>query len=359
MQTIMVIFFVALAVTAVSTPAVRHFALRVGFLDMPAARKSQKAPVPLLGGLAILIGAVVALGVSLPSFSLTPRMMGVLFAMLIVAGVGVMDDRRNLSASAKIGGQLLAVTVLIVFEVRVNLPLPEAVNYLISYLWVICVANAINFLDNMDGLCAGVSAVAAAFLVLISAMHGQVLVAALAASVFGACLGFLPYNFKPAEIYMGDAGSLFLGFLLAVLGILLRFPENINIVTWMVPVLVLGLPILDLGLVTASRMIRRVNPFTTAGQDHISHRLVILGLSDREAVLVLYIVAGAFGMLGVFVTQADIVEGAVIGFAAVVVATAAVFWLERTTGKRVSGLDQSDVNGKPIQNYDAGRTNIR
>jgi UDP-GlcNAc:undecaprenyl-phosphate/decaprenyl-phosphate GlcNAc-1-phosphate transferase len=341
MQTVVMIFFVALAVTAVSTPALRRFALRIGFLDMPEERKSHRSPVPLLGGVAILAGAVAALLISLPTLTISSRVIGVSLAVLIMAGTGIFDDRRDLSAWAKIGGQLLAVTVLIVFEVRVNLPLPEAVNYLISYLWVICVANAINFLDNMDGLCAGVSAVAAAFLVLISAMHGQVLVAALAASVFGACLGFLPYNFKPAEIYMGDAGSLFLGFLLAVLGILLRFPENINIVTWMVPVLVLGLPILDLGLVTASRMIRRVNPFTTAGQDHISHRLVILGLSDREAVLVLYIVAGAFGMLGVFVTQADIVEGAAIGFAAVVVATAAVFWLERTTGKRVSGLDPS------------------
>jgi UDP-GlcNAc:undecaprenyl-phosphate GlcNAc-1-phosphate transferase len=180
----------------------------------------------------------------------------------------------------------------------------------------------------MDGLTAGISAVCSAFILLNAAQNDQYLVAGLSAGLLGACLGFLRYNFNPATIFMGDAGALFLGFLLAVLGIQLRFPQNVAIVTWMVPIFILGLPILDTTLVVISRLRRGVSPWT-AGKDHISHRLVGLGFSHREAVLVLYLVAGMFGMLGLFVAEANILEAYTIGVTTALLALFAIWRLER------------------------------
>jgi UDP-GlcNAc:undecaprenyl-phosphate GlcNAc-1-phosphate transferase len=326
---IIVIFLTALAVTAVSTPRVRQIALWLGFLDAPETRKLHAAPVPLLGGVAIFGGAIIAFLLFVIEFSLTYRVTGVLIAVTGMALVGLIDDRHGVPAWAKLGAQCVAVLILVYFDVRVSLNLPEVLNYSITLVWVLAISNATNFLDNMDGLCAGVSAVAAAFIVLIAAISGQGLVAALGAAILGACLGFLRYNFKPAIIFMGDAGSLFIGFLLAVLGLLLRFPENVSFVTWMVPIFILGLPLFDITLVVISRVRRRVNPFTTAGKDHISHRLVELGLSEREAVLVLYLAAGTFGMVAMFITQADVLEGYLIGATAALLGLYAIWWFER------------------------------
>ena len=145
---------------------------------------------------------------------------------------------------------------------------------------MIGITNAVNFLDNMDGLSGGVTAIAAAWFLLLSITNGQILVAPFAAALMGASLGFLVYNFNPARIFMGDAGSLFLGFMLAAVGLKLRFPGQPDAMTWMIPVLVLGIPVLDMTLVTISRLRRGVNPWTTAGKDHLSHRLVQLGLNS-------------------------------------------------------------------------------
>jgi UDP-GlcNAc:undecaprenyl-phosphate GlcNAc-1-phosphate transferase len=169
--------------------------------------------------------------------------------------------------------------------------------------------------------------VSAAFILLFGLLNGQFLVSALAAALLGACLGFLRYNFQPAQIYMGDTGSLFLGFLLAVLGIQLRFPDNSAFVTWMVPVLVLGLAIFDMSLVIISRLRRGISP-NTPGNDHTSHRLVDRGLTQREAVMALYLSTGALGMIAVYVTQSTIVEGYVIGGLVALLALYAIWRLD-------------------------------
>jgi UDP-GlcNAc:undecaprenyl-phosphate GlcNAc-1-phosphate transferase len=181
----------------------------------------------------------------------------------------------------------------------------------------------------MDGLSGGVSATAAAFFLLLAAMGGQYLVGALAAALLGACIGFLVYNVNPASIFMGDAGSLMIGFLLAAVGIKLRFPNNVTFVTWMIPVLVLGLPIFDTTLVFVSRLRRGLNPLTTPGKDHVSHRLVRLGHTQREAVLMLYLAGCGLGVLAMYLTQASIIEGYVVGGAVFVAALALLWRLEQ------------------------------
>ncbi len=320
------IFLIALVVTGFSTPWVRKFALWFGFVDAPAARKLHSTPMPLLGGVAIILGALLA--VLIFSRQLPRSVMAVMLASGMVALVGLWDDRRGLPAWAKLGGQIAGFAILTLFDIRVQLPLPEWLNYAITLVWLIGISNAVNFLDNMDGLSVGVSSVAAAFILLMGLQNDQFLVSALAAAVLGACLGFLRYNFKPAQIFMGDVGALFLGFLLAILGLQLRFPANKNIVTWMVPVFILGMPIFDTTLVTISRLRRGVSP-NTAGKDHTSHRLVAMGFSQREAVLILYLMAGAFGLIALFVTEATVAEGYGIAVVVTAVALYAVWRLEK------------------------------
>jgi len=180
-------------------------------------------------------------------------------------------------------------------------------------------------------------ATAAAYFLLMAVMSGQYLVGALAAALLGGCLGFLIYNFNPASIFMGDTGSLFLGFLLSALAIKMRFPDNRTIVTWMVPVMVLGVPILDTSLVFVSRLRRGKNPLTTPGRDHLSHRLVGMGFTQKEAVLLLYVAAEAFGLLAVALTLANVREGYVIGLAVFLICVCVVYWLEKRTDSQTTG----------------------
>ncbi len=320
-------FFIALAITLAGLPWVRRAALALNLVDAPSQRKAHRTPMPLLGGVGILLGAILAVLVIYRGEP-EPTVLGVLLATTVVALTGLIDDYRPLPAWAKLAGQLAGFLILAAFGVRVRLPLPPVVNYAITLLWLLGITNAINFLDNMDGLSAGIAAVIASFILLLALANGQFLVAALSAALLGACLGFLRYNFPPARIFMGDVGSLFLGFLLAAMGIQLRFPDNSNFVTWMVPVFLFGLPIFDMTLVVVSRLRRGLSP-NTAGRDHTSHRLVRLGFSSREAVLILYLFCGVLGMMALYITQASIVEGYLVGGIAAALALAALVWLER------------------------------
>ncbi len=334
MSVFLAIFAISLAITGFSTPYIRRLAIAIGFVDAPAGRKLHKEPMPLMGGVAIFGGAFIAFIVLffvLDLYAISNDVMGIGIAMTIMMLVGLVDDRSGgLSALTKIGGQALAIVILISFGVYARVPfLPTSLDYVATFLWIMIISNATNFLDNMDGSCAGISAVSAAFIALLAAINGQELVAGLAAAVLGACLGFLRYNFKPATIFMGDTGALFLGFILAVLSLQLRFPDNSNFVTWMVPPLLLGVQLFDLSLVTYARLKRGDNPLTTAGKDHTSHRIVGLGFTQRESVMFLYLFGGAFGLIAIFVTQATILEGYVIGGILAFLIAIAIYKLER------------------------------
>ncbi len=327
MRAFLAVFLIALTITLGSLPWVRRLAIAMGFVDIPSHRKAHRTPTPLLGGAAIFVGAILGVLI-IYGGNPQPTVIGVVLAASVVALTGLIDDYRPLPAWMKLSGQFLGFLILAYFGIRVRLPVPDLVNYAITLLWLLGITNAINFLDNMDGLSAGISAVMASFILLLALINGQFLVAALAAGLLGACLGFLRYNFPPAQIFMGDVGSLFLGFLLAVMGIQLRFPANSNFVTWMVPVFLFGLPIFDMMLVVSSRLRRGLSP-NTAGKDHISHRLVLLGFSSREAILILYLFSGALGMMALYITQATVIEAYAIALVAVILAVAAIIRLER------------------------------
>jgi UDP-GlcNAc:undecaprenyl-phosphate GlcNAc-1-phosphate transferase len=253
--------------------------------------------------------------------------------------LGIWDDRRGLHPLLKLLGQFLAASILVLTGVRIGTFSWEPLNIAVTLGWVVVITNSLNLLDNMDGLSGGIGATAALFFLLLAAMNDQYLVGALSAALVGACLGFLVYNFNPASIFMGDAGSLFLGFILAAVGIKLRFPEGIEIVTWMVPVLILGLPLFDTALVIISRLRRGFNPLTTPGKDHTSHRLVAMGYTRREAVLICYLVSAGLGVVALFITQANILEGYIVGGISALVGLAALWRLEQVDfpGKQARG----------------------
>lgn len=325
---IFLIFLSALTMSIVSTPLVRRLAIAVGIIDQPNARKVHTNPVPLLGGLAIYGGVVVTLLIWDDQFILR-ELAAILGGATIVVVCGMLDDKWGLSASLKLLGQIIACFVLIYAGIQVQLFASPWLNALITIAWVAGISNAINFLDNMDGLSAGLTAVASAFFLQLAVLNGQFLVAALSAATMGACIGFLRHNFVPTKIFMGDTGSLFLGFILAVLGIKLRFPSNSIVVTWMIPIVVLGVPIFDTSMVIVARLRRRVNPFNTPGKDHISHRFVALGSSRREAVLICYMLGVGCGITATMLSKADVQEAYALAALLIGIAVVGIWLFER------------------------------
>ena len=314
-----------------STPLVRFAALHLGILDQPSARKVHRSPVPLMGGAAIYFAFIAALAIW-SERSYVNEVVGIFVGATLVSLVGAIDDSRGLGSYLKLTLQSAAACILILSGVQVRL-LGGVPDLLLTLLWVVGITNALNLLDNMDGLSAGIATIASAYFTLLAAMSDQYLVGALAAALFGACVGFLVYNWNPARVFMGDTGSLFLGFLLAAVGIKLRFPANSASITWMIPILILALPVFDTVLVFVSRMRRGVNPLTTPGKDHVSHRLARLTGSQREAVLLCYLITGGTGLASIFLTQANLHEAIAVGLTALALASFSLWKLESMGGQ--------------------------
>ncbi len=312
-MTVYLLVFAGVLVLAMAlVPLARRMAPGLGLMDQPTARKVHLRPVPRIGGVAIFV-VVLAAAVVLGRRYNFAQFGSIIVGATGISLMGLVDDRWGLAPVVKLVGQILGALLLYATGIYVGVFHQPLLDLLTTVFWIGYITNGINLLDNMDGLAGGVSAIAAAYFALMCSFSGQYLVGALSIAVLAACLGFLFYNLNPASIFMGDSGALFLGYLLAAIGIKLRFPDNVTFVTWMVPVLVMGVPIFDTTLVFVSRLRRRLNPLTTPGKDHTSHRLVAAGLSPREAVLVLYVASFVLGMLALFVTRASVTEGYTVG----------------------------------------------
>jgi UDP-GlcNAc:undecaprenyl-phosphate GlcNAc-1-phosphate transferase len=330
MPTVLLIFFASLLFAVGVTPLARRVAFRLGIIDQPSARKVHASPVPLLGGVAIYLSFLAALLLFSDAFYVN-QVIGIILGATWVSLLGIWDDWQTLRPLVKLGGQFLGIAILIITGVQVEFLRNPALNILVTAAWMVGITNAVNFLDNMDGLSGGVAAIASGWFLVLSLMNGQILVAPFAAALLGASLGFLVYNFNPARIFMGDAGSLFLGFMLAAVGLKLRFPGQPDTVTWMIPVLVLGVPVLDMTLVTISRLRRGVNPWTTAGKDHLSHRLVAMGMSHRQAVLTIYGICLLSGALAIAVQFVSPEIAYLIFGVALLTGLTLIIFLERTS----------------------------
>lgn len=327
------------------TPLMKRVAVRTGMMDQPAPRKIHHTPMPLLGGVAIYVAAAFALLSLVAGSKVFTEAVGILGGATLLLITGLLDDRGLLHSQVKLVVAMpLAAVILVASGVRITTFSPllrilgpdaqgtilwEALNYALSILWVIAVTAAFSILDHMDGLCAGVSAIAAVFFLYFAVLGGQILVSALAVAVMGAALGFLVHNFSPARIFMGDAGAMFLGFMMAVLGLKIRPLYIKPQVSWMVPLFVLIAPIFDSALVTVSRLRRGKNPFTTPGKDHTAHRLARMGLGQKGAVLVMYALGAAGGILAVIVSRMPVPVARGLFVATVIAVMGGIFWFEK------------------------------
>jgi UDP-GlcNAc:undecaprenyl-phosphate GlcNAc-1-phosphate transferase len=285
------------------TPVMRNIALKIGAVDHPNLdRKTQKEPVPYLGGVAIAIGITVAsFGALLYSDFSTEtfgKALSVLLPAILISAMGLYDDLKGLEPWPRLVAQTIAGIAVAIYLIQ-NDTLGQAfsnqaLNYLVTIIWIVGICNSINFFDNLDGGASGTVAVISIFLFAIAFNQGQSLVSALAVVTTGATLGFLIWNKTPAKIYMGDAGALFLGIIIAVLTIRLDPEVGPQSRALAIPLLLMAVPILDTTTVVISRLSRGISPFT-GGRDHLSHRLMRKGLGRKATAYVLWAMAAAFG----------------------------------------------------------------
>ncbi|PEN14528.1 hypothetical protein CRI94_05750 [Longibacter salinarum] len=276
---------IAFATVVACTPLVIWFARTLGWVAHPREDRWHESSTALMGGIALYVGATAAVFVTAPVADVWILWCGATLMFV----TGLIDDMWQIRPAAKLAAQVLATSVLLYAGYSFGQDWAFWLSLPLTLVWVVGVTNAINLLDNMDGLSAGIAGIAAAIMVIYAAMAGSSLAITIGAPVVGAALGFLVYNFKPAKIFMGDCGSLFLGYVLAALGLIIQ-AQSVTagpVAVSLVPLAVLAVPIFDTTLVTLVRKLSG-RPISQGGRDHSSHRLVFLGLSERHAVLMLY-----------------------------------------------------------------------
>jgi UDP-GlcNAc:undecaprenyl-phosphate GlcNAc-1-phosphate transferase len=308
-------FACAFLTALTSLPLWRKWCLRMNLVDDPGERKIHEQSTPLAGGYAVLTGILLplALGAGLVKFGILKvssadavahgferrgvELAAVAAGAIAITILGWLDDKHELKALPKFAGQFLVAVLVAVACKRITLFVPNvAFSYVITVLWLLTVMNAFNFMDNMNGLCAGVGAISGFLFALIAAAGGEYLVALAGFLICGALLGFLPWNFPKAQAFLGDAGSQLVGYLLAVMAILPHFytKQNPNRLAVLSPLLVLAVPLIDLAQVVILRTLNG-KPFWIGDNTHLSHRLAGAGLSRSQAVLVLWLAAVVIG----------------------------------------------------------------
>ena len=315
-------FVVAFAFSFAATPIVYRFAFKIGAIDVPRdSRRMHKKPIPRLGGLAIIFGFIVAIC----CFGHLTRSLGAILAgAAIIAVMGVVDDCKNLDAKLKFCIQIIAALVVIIggniritvltnpniFSDNPYVVLPDWLSGVTTVLWIVFITNAVNFIDGLDGLAAGVSAIMSVSLVFIAVRVGEYSVATVGLALMGACFGFLPFNFNPAKMFMGDTGSTFLGFMLATLSIQGVF-KSYAIISFAVPLLILGLPLFDALFAMIRRIYHGQSPMT-ADRGHLHHRLIDMGFSQKQTVFILYTISGILGITAVILAESGTLRALIL-----------------------------------------------
>lgn len=311
-------FTIALIVSLATMPLVILLAKKTGAMDAPNARKVHKKPIPRIGGLGIYAGFLAAMVFVAANYKMDPEMVHETFGLVVsgslIVALGLVDDYKNLPAKVKLLGQICAAAVLVfAFDVRIdfvtnpfgeyfyldNLPIP----YLaipITMFWLVGLTNTVNLIDGLDGLAAGVASIASFTILLVALEQNFILVAVLTAALAGAAVGFLKYNFHPAQIFMGDTGSMFLGFMLAGISVT-GAVKSVATIALIVPIFALGLPILD----TTFAIVRRLRggvPIFKPDKGHLHHRLLGVGFTQKQAVLLMYVISALFGLSAIALT---------------------------------------------------------
>ncbi|MCL2462466.1 MAG: undecaprenyl/decaprenyl-phosphate alpha-N-acetylglucosaminyl 1-phosphate transferase [Defluviitaleaceae bacterium] len=306
------VFAAAFGIALAMTPVAKKISLKAGAIDYPRERGMHKEPLPRMGGVAIVLGFLISIGIAaifMPEMR-TVQFLGFIAGAVIIAVTGMLDDIFTLKARLKFAIEIVAALIVVFSGTRVDFiiyPIPTYLDYLsvpFTLVWIVGVTNAVNIIDGLDGLAAGVSTIGAVCLMILCVISGNALAVILSAALAGSCLGFLPRNFNPAEVIMGDTGALFLGYVLAVSSITGVF-KAYALLSVLIAFLVIALPIFD----TLFAMIRRIahhKPIMEADRGHLHHRLVDGGYSPKQAVVILYGLSVAMGAIAIVIAIKDV-----------------------------------------------------
>ena len=313
-NTLWITFLVALAASSLVTPVAIRLAPKIGAVDIPLDnRRMHTKTMPRFGGLAIFAGSTTAMLIFL---KFDPRVVTIVMGGALIYILGVIDDIKHLSAKVKFLGQTFVALIMYVNGIRIefltnflgegNSQLGDVLCFIITMVWIVGITNTVNLIDGLDGLAAGTAAIASLCIAYTAYIHGTYLAAGAMLALAGATLGFLPYNFYPAKIFMGDGGSLYLGFMLATLSVL-GTVKSATLVTMIIPVLVLGVPIFDTFFAIFRRFVNK-RPIMEADKGHLHHRLMKLGYGQRRATLMLYGITAIMGVAAVLFSRGLYVE---------------------------------------------------
>lgn len=303
-----------------TTPLVKTLAQKVGAIDVPTdGRRMHTVPIPRLGGLAIFLGFLLSV---LLFVKIDQQLQGILLGAVVIVVLGIVDDIMPLPALLKLVVQIVAALIVVyhgtVITAMTNPNLFSDNPYLalggwsipITVIWIVAITNAVNLIDGLDGLAVGVSSIAAFSLLVIAVIVSEQNIAVLMAALAGACIGFMPYNLNPAKIFMGDTGATFLGFILATMSIQGLF-KFYAVVSFVVPFLILGLPIFDTIVAIMRRVLHGKNPMS-ADRGHVHHRLIDMGFNQKQTVTILYMMSGILGLSAVVLTTSGEIKALVL-----------------------------------------------
>ena len=303
------IFITALVLSLAFTPVAIWLAPKIGAVDIPKdARRMHTKPMPRFGGMAIFLGSIIAMAIFLGN---DHRVLGIILGGICIYALGVFDDLKGSPAKVKLLGQIGCASIVFAYGIRIQFItnhfgdghsyLVGISGYIITVLWIVGITNTVNLIDGLDGLAAGVSAIASLAIAYTAYIHGMYEVALAMLAIAGGAIGFLPYNFHPAKIFMGDSGSLFLGFMLATLSIMGPV-KGATIFATLVPVLVLGIPIFDTAFAILRRIVNK-RPIMEADKGHLHHRMMAVGLGQRRTVLMIYGISGIMGTAAILYSR--------------------------------------------------------
>ena len=309
MNQLLLMFLAAFAVSVICTPLAIKLAPKIGAVDVPKdARRVHTKPMPRFGGMAIFIGTMAVIMVFLEKDS---QLWGVILSGTLMYLVGVVDDLKGIPAKVKLLGQIACATILYCFSIRITtmanlLPwgpglirFPVVISFLVTVVWIVGVTNAVNLIDGLDGLAAGVCCIASLSIAYTAHLHDRMTTCSIMSALAGACVGFLMFNFNPAKIFMGDSGSLFLGYMLASVSLLGDTPlKSTTVLATLVPICVLALPLFDTTFAILRRLVTH-RPIMEADRGHLHHRIMAIGWGQRRTVLILYCISGVMGVAAI------------------------------------------------------------
>ena len=330
-------FAAAFGVALFATPWARKISIRLGAIDKPKARGMHKKPIPRMGGIAIVLGFMVAMGLAAIFMDelRTLQFVGFLVGGGIIVGLGMLDDLYELSPGIKLAVQIVAALVVVFTGTRIDFigwPIPDVITTFsipITVLWIVGMINAVNFIDGVDGLAAGVTTIAALFLTVLCIMTGSPLAVVFAAALAGSCMGFLPRNFSPADVIMGDSGSTFLGYVLAVSSIIGVF-KSYALLSVVIVAFALALPILDTAFVSVRRLMRGTAPWKP-DRGHLHHKLIDHGFSAKQTVVILYTVSALAGGIAIVIAARNVMA-VIIGLVTLFAMFSTIYFYRKRVG---------------------------